>query len=68
MYYPKDSVKVRIKGYNDNKFLYSFNFTGYGFVKQDDWNTKQTVVVSLEDDYCGARGWSFDKTELEKED
>lgn len=60
MYYPKDSVKAIVKRYDDN--------TGYGFVKQDDWNTKQTVVVSLEDDYCRVRGWSFDKTELEKED
>ena len=64
----KNMVKIKIKTddqmLKDNKYLFHFGFTGYGYCKEEDLK-KDYITFMCEDTYDGNRGWSLERKYIE---
>ena len=55
-------VRIKIINQEKNKYLYSFNFNGYGWIEEKELKSnKNSLLIQCEDSYEGARGYTLDR-------
>ena len=55
-------VRIKIINQEKNKYLYSFNFNGYGWIEENELKSnKNSLLIQCEDNYEGTRGYTLDR-------